>query len=122
MSRHEKGKSILDAFGIGSTKRKGSSKHNGSTRPVSTNDQPEVIDDLEIDIRVKRMTIEEVNNNYRKVIEDMNIPKDKQEPLFKKSLEEKRDMLRMNMKKEIGNCNLISLFVFYFIFVASNCL
>lgn len=114
MSRHEKSKSILETFGIGSTKRKGSSKHNGSARPISTND-PEPIDDLEIDIRVKRMTIEEVNNNYRKVIEDMNIPKDKVEPLFKKSLEEKRDMLRMNMKQEIGKLQFnLSLYFFLY--------
>jgi hypothetical protein len=115
MSRHEKSKSIFETLGIGSTKRKGSHKHNGSARPVSTNEPP-VIDDLEIDIRVKRMTIEEVHRDFKKIIEDMNIPKDKQEPLFKKSLDEKRDFIKINMKKELGK---ISLFI---IKLASNCL
>lgn len=105
MSRQEKGKSLFEKVGIsvGSSKRKNSSKHNGTaTRPISTN-EGEVIDDLEIDNRIKRMSVEEVNKTYRNLLDDMNIPKDKQEPLLQKSIDDKRKMLKINMKKEIGN-------------------
>lgn len=112
MSRHEKTKSIFGNL-VGSTKRKGNHKHNGTgARPVSSNDPP---DDLEIDIHVKRMTIEEVNNNFRKLVEDLNIPADKRPAMFQMSLDEKRTMLKMQIKKDQGNYK--SLF-----FLASNCL
>jgi diaphanous len=44
------------------------------------------------------LTIEEVNQKFDEILEDMNIPKDKRDSLMKKDLHEKRKMLRMQMK------------------------
>ncbi len=103
MSRHEKAKSSFDKFTeyLTSTKRK-HNKYNGSAaRPVSANENEN--DDFEIDSRVLQFTTEELNREIRKLVEDYNIPKDKQEPLFQKTLEDKRDMLRLHYKSEKGN-------------------
>ena len=52
----------------------------------------------EISNAVKRMTEAEVNQKFLEILEDMNIPKDKRDPLLLKPLDEKRKMILMHMK------------------------
>lgn len=98
MSRSEKSKSgFLDIFSK-STKRGASHQYNGKgARPVSANEN-DVMDAQERENNILRLTVEEVNKEYIKIIDDMNIPAAKREPLMKKNLEERRDMLRMHLK------------------------
>lgn len=63
---------------------------------MSTNDNE--FDNQDIEIKVLRMTVEEINKKFHEILDDMNIPKDKRDPLMSKSLEEKRDMLKMHYK------------------------
>lgn len=98
MSRSDKSKSgFLDIFSK-STKRGASYQHNGKgARPMSANES-DVMDAQERENNILRMTVEEVNKEYIKIIDDMNIPAAKREPLMKKNLDERRDMLRMHVK------------------------
>lgn len=98
MSKHDRVKSgFLDTLFTRSTKRghRGAYSTNG-TRPISTNDNE--FDNQDVEMRVLRMTVEEINKKFHEILDDMNIPKDKRDPLMSKSLEEKRDMLRMHYK------------------------
>lgn len=99
MSRSDKSKSgFLDGIFSKSTKRGSSYQHNGKgVRPVSANEN-DVMDAQERENSIMRMTTEEVTKEYIKIIDDMNIPAAKREPLMKKNLEERRDMLRMHLK------------------------
>lgn len=99
MSKHEKNKSsagILDSwFGRPKTKTKGSTPYNGgSGRPISLESDP-TVDMQDITNEIHSLSIEEVNQKFMEILEDMNIPKDKRKPLLEKSLEEKREMLIM---------------------------
>lgn len=106
MSRSEKTKSGFIQQIMGSTKRKNNNKHNGTgTRPVSANES-DIPDDQEIVLMVHGMTDEMLNKEYAKIIDDMNIPKDKQAPLFMKSRDEKRDMIKMHLKNRTGKKSL----------------
>lgn len=98
MSRHDRTKSggFLDTLFTRSTKRGKSYAYNG-TRPVSANEN-DYIDAQELENMILRLTVEEVNQRFHEILEDMNIPKDKRDPLMKKNLDEKRDMLRMHLK------------------------
>lgn len=103
MSKHERTKSsgggLLDSwFGRPKTKSKGYTPSNGggggSGRPVSL--ESEALADMQdITNQIHMLTIEEVNQKFMEILEDMNIPKDKRQPLLLKSLEEKREMLIM---------------------------
>lgn len=98
MSRHDRVKSgFLDTLFTRSTKRghRGAYSANG-TRPMSTNDNE--FEHQDVEIKVLRMTVEEINKKFHEILDDMNIPKDKRDPLMSKSLEEKRDMLKMHYK------------------------
>jgi diaphanous protein len=102
MSRHDRTKSggggFLDTLFTRSTKRGSRYHHNGtSQRPVSANEN-DYIDAQELENMVMRLTTEEVNQRFHEILEDMNIPKDKRDPLMKKNLDEKRDMLKMHLK------------------------
>lgn len=73
----------------------------------------------DIENLILKLTVEEVNQRFNEILEDMNIPKDKRDPLFKKNLDEKRDMLRMHLKGKqtkklhsISNWRLIVLNIF----------
>lgn len=101
MSKHDRVKSgFLDTLFTRSTKRghRGAYSANG-TRPVSANDND--IENQDIEFKVLRMTVEEINKKFHEILDDMNIPKDKRDPLMSKSMEEKRDMLRMHYKGEL---------------------
>lgn len=99
MSKHDRTKSggFLDTLFTRSTKRgyRNTYSANG-TRPQSTNDTD--FNDMDIENLILKLTVEEVNQRFHEILEDMNIPKDKRDPLMKKNLEEKRDMLRMHLK------------------------
>lgn len=101
MSRSEKTKSsVFEKMGL-STKRKHSSKQNGTgTRPVSSNETEHNDLDQEIEMRIRNLKSDEVRKEYRRMItEDMNVPTDKLEPLLQKSLEEMRMLLILNERK-----------------------
>ena len=100
MSRHDRTKSggFLDTLFTRSTKRGSKYPYNGAgPRPVSANEN-DFFDAQEIENMIMRLTVEEVNQRFHEILEDMNIPKDKRDPLMKKNLDEKRDMLRMHLK------------------------
>lgn len=69
------------------------------TRPLSANENDNN-DMQDIENLILGLTIDEVNQRFNEILEDMNIPKDKRDPLMKKNLNEKRDMLRMHLKGE----------------------
>lgn len=99
MSKHDRTKSsgFLDTLFTRSAKRGHRNTYTANgVRPLSANDNDSDMQDIEI--LIMRLTIEEVNQKFNEILEDMNIPKDKRDPLMKKNLDEKRDMLRMHMK------------------------
>lgn len=60
--------------------------------------------DNDISLSVSRLTSEEINIKFLEILEDMNIPKDKREPLMMKDFKEKREMLIMHYKGIILFC------------------
>ncbi|KAH8376782.1 hypothetical protein KR093_001326 [Drosophila rubida] len=107
MSRHEKSKStgggILESWFGRPSKSKGSGNYNsnslphGANRPASTdNDGGFSVDDLERTIQ--ELSEAQVNAKFLEILEDMNIPKDKREPLLSKSIAERQKMIFMHMK------------------------
>jgi diaphanous 2 len=104
MSRHDRTKSggFLDTLFTRSTKRthRYPGHNGGAARPLSANENDH-IDAQELENMILRLTVEEVNQRFHEILEDMNIPKDKRDPLMKKNLDEKRDMLRMHLKGTI---------------------
>lgn len=101
MSRHDRAKSgFLDTLFTRSTKRGHRNTYSANgTRPISANDND--FDSQDVEIRVLRMTVEEINKKFHEILDDMNIPKDKRDPLMSKSMDEKRDMLRMHYKGKL---------------------
>lgn len=106
MSKHDRTKSggFLDTLFTRSTKRGHRNTYNANgTRPLSANENDNS-DMQDIENLILKLDVEEVNKRFLEILEDMNIPKDKREPLIKKNLEEKRDMLRMHLKgKQSGS-------------------
>lgn len=105
MSKHDKSKSgggLLDIwFGRPKTKGRGGTTNGG--RPVSS--ESDTIGDLqELHNEIMKLTIDEIDQKFIEILEDMNIPKDKRQPLLKKSLDEKRDMILMHFKGELMFC------------------
>ncbi|XP_055641138.1 protein diaphanous [Toxorhynchites rutilus septentrionalis] len=118
MSKHDRAKSggLLDtlffgrphkkggrggAGGYGSGTLSGVSGHGGNGinggRPLSgAESEISLLDELNNEI--KRMTEAEVNQKFLEILEDMNIPKDKRDPLLLKSLDEKKKMILMHVK------------------------
>ena len=99
MSKHDKSKSgggLFDQW-FGRPKTKGKSYASNGGRPVSAESDtlPEMQD---LNNEIIRLSIEEVDQKFMEILEDMNIPKDKREPLLQKTLDEKRDMLFMHLK------------------------
>lgn len=98
MSKNDKNKSsggLLDMV-FGRPKTKG---RTGTTngRPVSS-ESDSIGDFQDLHNAIMSFTIEEVDQRFTDILEDMNIPKDKRQPLLKKSLDEKRDMILMHLK------------------------
>lgn len=125
MSRHDKSKTgggLLDSlFGRPKTKSKSNYATNGNGsggaagggggggggtggRPTSQ-DHEQLADMHDITNQIMRLDQEQVNQKFMEILEDMNIPKDKRQPLLLKSLEDKREMLIM---KGISNYNVIA--------------
>lgn len=109
MSRHDKTKSsgLLDSlFGRPKSKGKVYAANNGG-RPISL--ESEAMPDMqEITNEIYKLTTAEVDQKFMEILDDMNIPKNKRQPLLLKSFEEKRDMLIMQVK---GVC-VFSMFFF----------
>lgn len=103
MSRHEKVRQpgLLDTF-FSRPKVKHSkssnNNNNASGRPISSDNQPEDFQQLLADI--SRLSEKEVNDRFKELLDDMNIPLDKRGPLLLKGLEERRKMLLMHIKGE----------------------
>lgn len=98
MSKNDKNKSsggLLDmVFGRPKTKGR-TGTPNG--RPVSS--ESDTLGDLqELHNVIMALPTEDVDKKFIDILEDMNIPKDKRQPLLKKSLDEKRDMILMHFK------------------------
>lgn len=98
MSKSDKNKSsggLLDMW-FGRPKSKGrAGTING--RPISS--ESDSIGDLqELQNEIMALTIDEIDQKFIEILEDMNIPKDKRQPLLEKSLEEKRSMISMHFK------------------------
>lgn len=128
MSRHDKSKSggggLLDSlFGRPKTKSKSGHAANGNgsygsggggaggaTRPTSQ-DHEQLADMQEITNQIYKLDQDQVNQKFMEILEDMNIPKDKRQPLLLKSLEEKREMLIMK-----GTYKKINTFCFLNVF------
>ncbi|XP_037957963.1 protein diaphanous isoform X2 [Teleopsis dalmanni] len=71
--------------------------HNAiSGRPTSTDGDAYDLQELENNIR--GLTDSEVDIKFMEILEDMNIPKDKREPLLSKPLQERRQMIFMHLK------------------------
>lgn len=99
MSRHDKTKTssgLLDIwFGRPKTKIKSHTTNGG--RPISA-DSDYLADAQDLNNEIMRLTHDEVDEKFIDILEDMNIPKDKRQPLLEKSLDEKRDMILMHFK------------------------
>lgn len=99
MSKHDRTKSggIMDTlFGRPKNRGRGGNGTNGG-RPISS-DQQFYADTQDLNTEVLKLSVSEVDKQFLEILEDMNIPKDKREPLLKKNLDEKRDMLLMHLK------------------------
>lgn len=101
MSKNDKSKSgggLLDIwFGRPKTKGRGGTTNGG--RPISS--ESDTIGDMqELHNEIMKLTVDEIDQKFTEILEDMNIPKDKRQPLLKKSLDEKRDMILMHFKGE----------------------
>uniref|UniRef100_A0A1L8DMG4 Putative rac1 gtpase effector frl n=1 Tax=Nyssomyia neivai TaxID=330878 RepID=A0A1L8DMG4_9DIPT len=94
MSRSDRGKpsGIMDTL-FGRPKLRGKTG-SANGRPIS---EPEG-DLQQLTAEVYRMTTDEITHKFLDILEDMNIPKDKRQPLLLKSVEEKREMILMHTK------------------------
>uniref|UniRef100_A0A336K1Z8 CSON008218 protein n=1 Tax=Culicoides sonorensis TaxID=179676 RepID=A0A336K1Z8_CULSO len=59
--------------------------------------------ELDISLGVAKLSNEEINIKFMEILEDMNIPKDKREPLMLKDIKEKREMLIMHYKGKVSS-------------------
>uniref|UniRef100_A0A8D8KQT5 Protein diaphanous n=1 Tax=Culex pipiens TaxID=7175 RepID=A0A8D8KQT5_CULPI len=86
----------LGGGGVGGHGGYGSGSLNGG-RPLS-GAEAEAAHFEELQAQMNRMAEPEVNQKFQEILEDMNIPKDKREPLLLKTLEEKKQMILMHLK------------------------
>lgn len=119
MSRQEKAKSgFLDTF-FSRPYKKGQ-KNYGSTGEFQTDQNSDIT------LKVSTMGVDEINSRFLEILEDMNIPKDKREPLMMKDTQEKRAMILMHFKGEAGGIFLLllvcSLLLISTIFLCVACL
>ncbi|XP_036212605.2 protein diaphanous isoform X2 [Bactrocera oleae] len=78
--------------------------HN-ATVPIKSNifDNNESIDLQALENDIRTMNDSEIDLKFLEILEDMNIPKDKREPLLKKTHAEKRKMVFMHLKGKNSN-------------------
>lgn len=100
MSRHEKSKSgsknLFETMFSKSTKRQHNSQQNGKSRPVSANENEN--EHVDIDVQILRLTVEEINKKFNEIVDDMNLNAEKRAPLMMKTMEERREMIKMHLK------------------------
>ncbi|KAH8317801.1 hypothetical protein KR074_010718, partial [Drosophila pseudoananassae] len=105
MSRHEKTKStgggILESLFGRPSKSKGGGVNSGTLthggRPVSSeNDPVQGVEDWKE--YIQSLSEEEINAKFLEIIDDMNIPKDKREPLLAKTKSQRQDMILWHLK------------------------
>lgn len=74
--------------------------NNNATIPIKSNvlDNNESIELQALENEIRTLNDCEIDLKFLEILEDMNIPKDKREPLLKKSIIEKRKMLFMHLK------------------------
>lgn len=70
----------------------------GRKHKIYSGSGPEEQPETDINQSVLKLSIEELNIKFMDILEDMNIPKDKREPLMLKDIREKREMLIMHYK------------------------
>lgn len=102
MSKHDKTKStsgLLDMW-FGRPKTKGRNITSNGGRPVSA-DSDSLAEPQDLHNEIMKLSHEEVDEKFIDILEDMNIPKDKRQPLLEKSLDEKRDMILMHFKGKL---------------------
>lgn len=102
MSKHDRTKSgsgLLDMW-FGRPKTKGKSTTANGGRPIST-DSDSLTDPQDLHSEIMKLSHEEIDEKFIDILEDMNIPKDKRQPLLEKSLDEKRDMILMHFKGKL---------------------
>lgn len=102
MSKHDKTKSstgLLDMW-FGRPKTKARTTTSNGLRPISA-DSDSLADPQDLHNEIMKLSNEEVDEKFIDILEDMNIPKDKRQPLLEKSLEEKRDMIMMHYKGKL---------------------
>ncbi|XP_058447723.1 protein diaphanous [Malaya genurostris] len=118
MSKHDRAKSggLLDTLFFGRPHKKGGrggsggyggggpgggSGHGGHSinggRPLSGAESELALLE-ELNSEIKRMNEAEVDQRFLEILEDMNIPKDKRDPLLLKPLDEKKKMILMHVK------------------------
>ncbi|CAD6996999.1 unnamed protein product [Ceratitis capitata] len=106
MSRNDKTKTAsTDSWfegWFGSQKKKNNSNVSNIPPKPNTVDNNEV-DVQELEYRIKNLGDNEIHSKFLEILEDMNIPKDKREPLLAKALEEKRKMIFMHLKGKSSN-------------------
>lgn len=106
MARHEKTKSggFLDGF-FGRPK-KGQRMHSsgGDVNDITTND---------LITEIQSWDSKELNEKFLDILEDMNIPADKREPLLSKDVREKREMLLMHYKGKLIH-QIFSVLLYFF--------
>ncbi|EDW04111.1 protein diaphanous isoform X2 [Drosophila grimshawi] len=109
MSRHEKSKSVggglLESWFGRPSKPKGSGNYNSNSlphgasgRPASTDNDGACIGVDDLERQVQEMSETQLNARFQEILEDMNIPKDKREPLLSKPIEERQKMVFMHMR------------------------
>jgi diaphanous 2 len=106
MSKHDKKSTTgfldsLTLFSRSTSKRSNKHYYNGANgaRPISA-EGDSLTDAQDVEFEILKLTNEEVNQKFLEILDDMNIPKDKREPLISKTMKEKRDMLKMHLKGE----------------------
>lgn len=124
MSKHDRiktgGTGFMDMwFGRPKSKTKQYLPSNNGGRPISQ-ESDSIVDIQEINNEIHKLSSDEVNEKFMDILEDMNIPKDKRQPLLLKSLDEKRDMLFMHFK---GKTKIVLFIRFYshFFFICVLC-
>lgn len=100
MSKHDRNKSsgggLLDTL-FGRPKTKGRNTTTNGGRPISA-ESDSINDPHDLTTEIMRLSNDEIDEKFIDILEDMNIPKDKRQPLLEKSLDEKRDMILMHFK------------------------
>jgi diaphanous len=97
---HDRSKSggFFDTIFTRSTKKYGNGQ--SSTQNTRPNSEHELNDIQTLHNGIQNATPDEINKQFLAILEDMNIPKDKRQPLITKTQAEKKEMIFMHLKGE----------------------